>query len=358
MKWAVAFGVSFALGCSNNLNSLFVKSAARADAGTATVKPEPVPLLPAQPDMAHRVGCEQCAKDACDVARMNCLEDDDCTAELRCKGKCSDPACLQTCGAESSSSSWYRDYAICVFGQCPTECNTGHNFDCQGNYDWPATESGLQSSFEVTFNFAPDPISFMSTSTIQTAGVGLPVQACADAMICSDLDHGVVGIDGKVKLTLSPNAIPPRDFRGYLKLDDDGYGEGQLLYTPPLSRSQTCFVGTIGSNVFPPGTDRSRPLVIANVSDCLGLGVPSARVSLPDLPQINAMAFVGFVAWSMGPTSAAGIAALVDLPGSAISTKVRVHAERSDGSLISERAVWVRPGFATALGLMPAARSD
>ncbi len=78
----------------------------------------PPPLLPYLPDLDVREACEDCAKDACEVQRADCLEDDLCTAQLRCNGECSDPGCRESCrGAVglSVNSRLYQDLVYCVF---------------------------------------------------------------------------------------------------------------------------------------------------------------------------------------------------------------------------------------------------
>jgi hypothetical protein len=94
------------------------------------------------------------------------------------------------------------------------------------------------------------------------------------------------------------------------------------------------------------------------VTDCLAAPVAGARVGLPDFPEIQAFGFDSRLAFPSGPTTPSEIAVLVNLPGSATNSKLRVRAERKTGEVISERTVWVRPGFSTSLWLGPAARSD
>jgi hypothetical protein len=343
MRWALALGVLAAVGCSNDIDSLFAKTQHGADAGAKpTVKPEPLPTLPALPDMNHVAGCEQCAKDTCDKARTNCLEDDDCTAELRCKGKCSDVACLQKCLGPSGSSPWYGDYSKCVFGQCPTECNTGNNFECQGNYDWPAA---VTANFDVTFQF--DNNTNLARDTIRV---------CGDGVDCTG-DQAVVGLDNSVTLNFNAStAVRPFDFRGRLEVDAGSKGARLILYLPPLSRTQKYAYPALTTT--PAQADGARPTVTVGVGDCLGAVVAGATISLPDFPDVKALAFNASFGFAEGPTTAAGLAALVNLPDSAATDKVRVRAERPDGQVITEQSVWVRPGFLTWIALAPAARSN
>jgi hypothetical protein len=164
VKRCLALAVLFVLGCSNDPGALYARGDAAKDSGAdrdpSAAKPEPVPPLPALPDADHIPDCTRCAADMCKEARANCLEDDYCTDEPRCKGKCDNLACLQGCSAEFGWSAWYGDYVNCVFGQCLSECNTGNNWQCEGNYDWPAAG---QSSFDVRFRFTAPPTFFLGT---------------------------------------------------------------------------------------------------------------------------------------------------------------------------------------------------
>jgi hypothetical protein len=344
-----------ALGCSNDLDALF--RAPDMDAGTQARTLRTIPRLPALPDVDRRNACADCAERTCDQARANCLEDDDCTDELVCKGRCRDPACLQACTAAHGSSPWYADYANCVFGQCPTECNTGNNWECQQEYDWPAAE---EPAFGVKFDFTASPTFFLG-SQVPTYVVGALVSACDDAPDCSaPQDSAKVGIDNTVTLVLRPSALPPKDFRGYLSIVGGDVEEHQILYLAPLARPQEFFAGFVSSGtVSLPMIDMARPRVSVVVTDCLVAPVRGARVTLPELPDVTGYTLEGAgFRFTKGPTTATGVAVLYNLPDSVSGTKVRVRAERSSGERVPEREVLVQAGFSTGLWLGPAARSE
>jgi hypothetical protein len=352
VKDVLALGVLIALGCSNDFDSLYEGTGAGSGAAAPA---EELPELPALPDEDRVPDCERCARDTCSTDRGNCLEDPDCIDELRCKGKCDDPDCLQRCSRPRRwSSPWYADYANCVFGQCAGECNVGDNWQCEGTYAWQAALPDMPR-FEVEFWFIAAPTALFGN--LPPTGVSGTVRACTDDESCSDpLDSDEVGLNSRVTLTLEAGLLPPRDFRGYLEID----AVQELLYTRPLARAQTFYAGFLRYDP-PPPSDRDRPRVDVAVTDCLIAPVPNARVTLPRFPEIEALSFQfqNVPEFQEGPTNEVGIATLTDLPDSAADRKLVVRATRGEADeLISERAVWVRPGWTTWVMLGPRARSD
>jgi len=353
--------VVFASACSNDYDSLYAQPDSAVGTGSMNrgkapdvgppKKLEPMPNLPAKPDADRIDDCERCAETTCAQQRSDCLEDDDCSDELGCKGVCSDPACLQTCSAHFGWSPWYADYANCVFGECRNECNTGHNWQCARAYDWPAAAQSADR-FDVEFHFTTPPTYFLGVQ-FDMGVAGHTVLACEDDRECgSGLDSGLVNLGGIVTLTLSASSLPPKDFRGYLEVEEST----TLVYGAPLARAQVYYSGFL--TTYPPMRNASAARLGVAVIDCLAAPVPGASVTLPDLPEVAASAFNTRRTFSPGPTTAAGIAALVDLPDSAADAPLLVHAEGDDGLLIEERAVWVRPGWTTFVYLLPSARSD
>jgi hypothetical protein len=341
-----------AMACSNDAGALYTR-----DSGAAGTQAEQqLPHLPALPDDDHRADCERCAARTCDMARANCLMDDDCTDELRCKGKASDPARLNTCSAEFGWSVWYADYANCVFRKCHTECNVGNNWQCQGKYDTPLAAADAPS-FDVVFDFVDPPTYFLGGHTAFVSAVGETVRACNDVMDCSDsaLDSAKVGIDSKATLRLTASAFQPQDFRGYVEFEE----LHARRYVWPLSRAQEYFAGAPNGGP-PPMADAAKARVLGIAFDCLVAPVAGVNITLPEMPEIRAFSFdLNTGEWKEGSTTGAGVATLINLPDSADDKKKRVlvRATRGDGEVISERRVWTRPGFDTEVLLGPATRT-
>jgi hypothetical protein len=353
--------VLFALGCSNDPGALYTSGKAAKDSGadkeTDAAKREPLPDLPALPDEDHIPDCTRCAADKCKTARANCLEDDYCTDELRCKGTCDNIACLHGCSADFGWSPWYGDYANCVFGQCQTECNSGHNWQCEGKYDWPAAE---QSSFAVRFRFTAPPTYFLGSQSA-TNVVGATVRACADNADCegSEQDSDTVGIDNTVQLDLDATTFQPKDFRGYLEIDSGDGGEHERLYAAPLSRPQDYFAGYVSTGIGPVGYDHALARIDVIAVDCLVAPVAGVKVTLPDFPDVDAYSLDNQLTFPKGPTTETGLAFLVNLPKEASQNRVRVHVQwPNERQQDSERAIWVRPGYGTTLSFAPLTASD
>ncbi|MFI5307315.1 MAG: hypothetical protein ACHQ53_08185, partial [Polyangiales bacterium] len=184
--------------CSNDLNALYARS------GTDAGGRGEIPPLPALPDTKKRADCETCAKNECAMQRASCLEDDGCTAMLACKGKCSDPACLEACDVANAFSIWYRDYQSCVLapaehgGQCSGECGVGENWGCLGQYAFRATSN---KRYEVEINFVgnagPDEPSRIA---LFPPLAGATVRACGGATLaaCGVTDNAHVLADATI----------------------------------------------------------------------------------------------------------------------------------------------------------------
>jgi hypothetical protein len=350
-----------AVACSHDFDALYEGTGGdgaegRADSGTSEPG-EGLPWLPALPDLDRRSECERCARSMCEDARAECLKDDDCIDELSCKAECDDPACLQRCNALHEWSSWYGDYAECVFGQCRSECNVGNNWGCRDNYDWPDAPADA-SSFEVEFRFTDHP-------TLGSEPMGTPlrtsVRACRDELLCSELDYGTIGVDHSVRLQLIADDGSHRDFRGYLELDEVRGGElYERFYPTPLARAQAYYAAPARTAVDAPMIDLEQARVRAIVFDCLVAPVAGARVTLPDSgsSEITALTLED-QGWVPGATSATGIALLMNLPESATEAMQVVRAVHDDsGAPIGERAIWLRPELETAVMLGPSTISD
>src|SRR5262249_43371541 len=126
-------------------------------------------------------------------------------------------------------------------------------------------------------------------------------------------------------------------------------------------RAQEFYIGFVVSALGPPELDPARPRVGAGVVDCLIAPVTGARVTMPDLPDLPQydVDFSSAAVLTEGPTNQGGVALLVNLPDSAAGSPLRVRADWPDaGQTISERAIWVRPGFSAFVLLVPSARSN
>ena len=364
---AVVVGFAYGLSaCSNDGDALICDPSqcpGDADASGAPGQGEP-PWLPALPDVQNRDACEACAKASCGTTRAACLEDDACTALLRCEGEADNPADLQTCEAEHGFSPWYDDHWACVlFESCATECKSGENWGCVGRYDWPPAP---EDHFPVTFHFKnPRRSAFTGgDSRVELFRAGAQARTCksadGDCTLDDLVDTDRVDASNRVELEV---AFPgfSRNFTGRLEIDsdpDDVLSLPDRILGLPLSRKGEVrvFVANLGSLQSLSGgaiDHDSAPLTIT-VRDCLGTAAPGIRLQLPDLPETEPRYAVLFSALGDGPTDASGLALVVDVPEPQRSGAVTVQAFRGDGGEpVAERYAFVRAGWTTHLILYP-----
>ena len=359
-RMLVATALAAALsGCSNNLDALY---AGGHDGGTAE---DALPLLPATPDERFVDACEACAASQCKDERASCLADDACTAQLRCKGSCSDPACLERCEVDHTRSAWYDDYLQCVFeAACAVPCGRGQSFECLGNY---AVRSGAASSYAVTWHFdgyvrSDDPV--RSTNNLSPLLEGASVRACnALSSDCGSAGaaQGIAAIDAYDDAQMTVEGSP---FRGYLELSGGPYDERALLYRQPTSGSEWREVGMaprLDFLSFGPGLgvgDAFKAPHHANLAfialDCLRERAPGVHFAEGG----RSFASIAYIRMDStgdeeGPTSSTGTAlATSDLGGDA-TREVVVEVRDDQDAVLSTHRVFLRDGWSTQIELLP-----
>ena len=345
--------------CSNDSAALYARE---GDAGAAPVA---LPLLPKTPDARVLKACRVCAASECKDARTSCLKDDACTALLRCKGECSDPACLEHCEIGNDRSAWYDDYSACVFETtCSAACAQGQSFGCLGRYDVRSSQAG---SYDVTWHFTsrtdpedPARSSYSLGPTLQ----GAKVRACAPTSTdCSAAGsaQGIATVGAYSRATMTLQGAP---FRGYLEVTGGAYDEQSLVYGWAISGPGWREVGFVGRAYFlgdPGGLDFKAPnhanlLLAAN--DCLDEPAPGLHFLLSGQPiEEIAYAHVDSTFDANGPTSGAGVAfATLNLEREN-QRQVVLEARNENEDTLASRSVLLRAGWSTTIGLYPREQS-
>ncbi len=234
-------------GCSADLEALYADEQAL------------VALLPARPDDEVAAACGMCALEQCEEERLDCERDDGCARLLKCRGKCSDPACLFECEAEHAArgehnnfhTCWYesactRDddcmsecereheaaetydaYRACVFEQaCRDECATGQNWQCLGDYSWKPGDDGFVASPRLTV-MVKDSLRLIDPGLrgppLEPGAEGVNVDVCPSprsdsAELCLTRVTNALGIAVLEDLPLEDDGT----FQGYLRFSLDG----------------------------------------------------------------------------------------------------------------------------------------
>jgi hypothetical protein len=306
--------------------------------------------------MDVRPACEACATDECAQARVSCLEDDACTAILRCKGKCSHPACLQECDSEHGFSPWYDDYFSCVLGEsgaggaCVEPCLAGQNWGCLGNYEWPSAGS---ASFDVRFRFVGPRL---VQQREEPFFVGAEARSCNPGFRDSD----VVDATNSVDLQL-------RGDRHYLEVespDVQQFGVRERFYWLPHSVATEVRIAHLERRLvdfFAGGwhnrADDRLAQIAAYVVDCTGVTAPSVSVEFPGVPAAQVWHMQGAALGPQFDATTAGVAFAPDIPEEAVDAQIVVRATLPDAQAVAERSIWARVGWITHVLLYPRTRS-
>jgi hypothetical protein len=351
------------IGCTHDSSGLYATAPSSNDAGEANAVAEtPLPLLPSRPsDSDTYASCAACAKDKCAAAREHCLEDDDCTDMLACKGKCSDPACLQACEAKLELSAWYDDLGTCVFEQaCNVECKAGENFACVGHYNWPVA---TQSRFPVRFDFG---LNYSSTASLRFKSflVGAEVRACPSSPCTDNNLNDSARVDSTNSVSLDLIGDLAGRFAGFLEIEDARsgfFGARMRVYPEPLARAMELRMVLLDGYALQSQTgglldlEAGAPLVI-QIVDCLGFGARNVRFELPDLPGVEVGHYGEGVVYGAEATSV-GLALVPDVPETASQKQIRGRVVRvGTGEIVAEALVEVRAGWITELMLRPRTR--
>ena len=368
-----SFLVCVLCACSNDLDALYATTP--GDAGdAATVRA--LPLLPARPNAENRPACEACAADKCADARANCLEDDACIALLRCKGKCSDPACLEGCDIDAGTSVWYGDYFDCVFGatgsgQCSVECASGQNWGCVGRYEYRATTN---AAYDVDFRFlGPEDMDEPGRLATFPMLEGATVRTCPLAAFDECVaDNGAVlasaGVGAYGATTLTLRGV----YRNFLRIEGGPAGESTAFYAPSITGAQhrdLRFFARTFRNYFRPGGSAleagfpldgpDRTHVWSIPLDCLGIPGLGLHFAVAGEADPDAAYFGLGGKTNANITQARGITILgIDLRGASHRTLVLEAHEVHSGKLLSRRQVEVGAGWSTQVALEPLQRGE
>ena len=225
--------------CSNDPNALYATTP--KDAGDAAAVAE-LPLLPPCRTKKTSPPANRAPRTSARTRAPIALEDDACTALLRCKSTCSNPACLEGCYVDAGSSVWYRDYFDCVFGttgngQCSVECASGQNWDCIGNYEYRAATN---AAYDVDFHFigpvGPDDPGRLNTFPPLE---GAMVRACGLAAFDECVaDNGFVvanaGVGAYGATTFTLRGL----YNGFLRIEGGAARESTAFYELPITGAQ------------------------------------------------------------------------------------------------------------------------
>jgi hypothetical protein len=381
-----------ASGCSNDLDSLYCKTDCSPDRGSGgsstggtngdgddgpggadpgdgdgkAEEESPPPILPFLPDDKAIEDCTQCVRDKCKAEREGCLEDDACTAQLRCTGECSDPGCLEECrgtvGGDTRSpfgtSPFHWELSRCAFFSCPLACQSGHNWECVGAYQWPQAEESRVESY-VRFGTGEYPWD-VAASGIRDSLAGARVKVCYNTLDCGDAAVSLDAAQGAA-LTLSTRGGAGL-FEGYFELRSGQpslFTVPQRIYTLPRS-----FGGDFEPFYFPglalldggisPAADLAT--IVAVKLDCTGWpsSAPAQAVAsrsageelLAEAPQEGRSAVAVFLNVPLDGSSSP----LGETPRATWTVRLVGEGESEPWS---RQAIEVSPGWATTVPLLP-----
>jgi len=336
-----AFGL---LGCSNDVDALYGEG-------------EP-PILSFLPDAKAIPDCEACVLEKCAAERESCLEDDACTAQLRAGGQCDNPGCMEelrgTVGSPESEP-FIGDHYICMFRECPSECQTGRNWGCAERYSWPRTD---QQTIDVRVRFATGRYFSGNTSNTRIALDGATVRACSDPNTCGD--RVLLDAANAAELTLSTGGLP-RNFRGVFEIEGDDIGvvpPRHQIYHRPFAFDGDVQIGLIPDFAavqwgWLPSPSLATLWVF--ILDCTTLQLASRiHVELPDKPGVTVQHATSQWLYEPADETSQGIALVPDIPVSGDSEVIRVQAFlRDESEPIAARRVGIRPGYTTTVSLFP-----
>lgn len=331
--------------CSNDLDALFCEPDCPVpDAGAEDGEP---PILPRLPDEAAVPACEACVEQNCweEQERASCLSDLTCAAPLKCWGTCGDPGCSEECRGIFFGERYDQNLLECTyFGQCAAECQSGYNWGCTGDFNWPEVDSlGLSAHVR----FAP---------TIALAGS--TARACPSAGCDDSVERVPLDAANGADLEL-PTTTTFRNFSGFFELERDEPGSSgihnRIFYSPlanGVSRHidfqpdwlTTLLLGWVPSS--------SSAALWAYVYDCT-LVEASGRVRVELLERPTATVLY---ASSVAELEGNG-AFFPELSVSGDTELVTVQAIVLGDEVVAERQIPIRAGWTSHVFLTPSSRN-
>ncbi len=336
--------------------------------------------LPALPDPARIDACRICASRQCSAQRSACVDDTKCNRLLTCRGKCSDPACLQSCTAADGFSPWYNDLWACVFiDHCAEPCATGENFGCVDHYEEARAAQDVERvSLLLHFKNPRTRLAYAypGDERDEQFVVGAAARSCPAPTTatteCQPIDTGNVGPDDTVRLDLRVHQLL-RYFNGTIEVEaqdtssaapdlfrQNTWRDRYLL--PPLAqatefRLYVFWLGWIRSALREASgttldTEHAAPLAIY-MEDCMGAPARGLRFELPEQPGLNVEHQVSDGSFS--DQTDTGSAVVGDVPDSMRQQAIVVQAVQVEtNKVVAKRnEIYVRPRWTTHVWLTP-----
>lgn len=349
--------------------------------------PEP-PWLPARPDPGREEACAACATDACADERTACLQDQGCLALLECRGRCNEPACLQTCTARHGYSAWYEDLWTCVvIDHCREACGSGENFACVDDYQAARADDEEDRRFPVRFRYKNPrtglAYAYTGDERDEQFVAGARAESCRPpdlaSSACQRIDVGIVGADDSVELDLVVHEVT-NAFKGVVEveLDDptttsgtaaaplfEQLGWRDRYLTPPFAEATEFrfYVFWRGwfrkkaAEALPDPIDFTTAAPLAfYLEDCMGAPASGVRFELPGVPEVEVLNQMS--SGHVGEETDLGSAMVGDVPESVRRQALVVQAVQidTDRVLAKRNDVYVRPGWTTHVWLAPSPR--
>lgn len=240
--------------------------------------------------------CSAClSAGTCGTAFETCSENPGCTAFAECKltdpSPASDAWCVVGLEPLAEDRELARALSDCWQG-CVQECEGGMDFDCMGNYTWPAApQSTVTLTQELLFAPAPTPV------------IGARVSACSPLPDCDSIQLGgepaMTDEQGRysVEVPVATEPQPLAGFRGYRLVEGAGLEPHRLSRNVPIMIDlveRTRLLSEEASGVLLPLLGAHDPIdaMFFQVFDCRGVGAGGARLELPESPE----AMVGYKA--------------------------------------------------------------
>ncbi|HEX7480189.1 MAG TPA: hypothetical protein VF331_20485 [Polyangiales bacterium] len=339
-----------------------------------------VPQLPALPDVGRIDACQVCAQQKCSVQRAACLEDASCNQLLACRGKCSNPACLQRCTAAHGFSPWYSDLWACVFtDHCAKPCATGENFGCVDDYEAVRAETQAER-FSVLLHFKNPrtglAYAYTGDERDEQFVVGAAARSClapvAATTECQVIDSATVGPANTVALDVRAHQVL-RYFNGTIEVEsnDSSTAAPDFLrqnalhdryMLPPLAEAtefrlyvfwlswvRSAVLDTSGATF---DVQHAAPLAIY-MEDCAGAPARGLRFELPEQPGLQVLHQVSDS--SFGDETDTGSALVGDIPDPFRQQAIVIQAVQvKTRKIVAKRnEIYVRPRWMTHVWLSP-----
>jgi hypothetical protein len=307
----------------------------------------------APPDAA--AACERCTTTVAPCASgAACAASDDCAAAVQQCLRCATLDCSESCsmahGAQAPRTVTllgpFDELLTTVRGSCISECQSGGDWSCVGQFGWPDVQSQV-----VTISFVA------SAYDSNTPLAGLSVSVCGQDPTCATpLATMSTGSDGTADLMIHAPTSAFLGLNGFLEVTSPAmaYVPTRFYWGFPLSEPRV----TLAWPLVPPSEnqtlvsgmgypqDAARGQIIAFVSDCLKNPSPNVQVTtdIQD-PEMRVQEFYGISTPTATATDSTGIVYFNNVPvGSAINltaTPMATPRKPSSKVTVEARAGWI-----------------